>query len=514
MNCITERIECVSLLAEIKMPDPLGNTLSLAGYSAPEKQTSSLHVEQDDVSGAFNDDLLYSDPAQETSQYSAMKIPPIEDHSEYFPDLDDDQADPDETIPIKKGFVLQKRNQFKWLPQPYKADVWDAERLREQNGFVVDKTTKQKRPAQWEERLNFLKHKDSYSGVWNCQIPTSIHKSNEVRFVDMTFTLPSGADDVAAFVNRLESGAGSIRMNLTKSQLAPIFAGVLNFGKNDYSIIPYTIKIVELHAHLPDEFKIELTTSKVGKGTQHWIRNAGIHNRSDANSHASHCHVVNRQVHRVSSNDEVDLFVADDTVYNTGDFYRWLNANEARIRQDVEEARVKGKRDTLHIPCGPADMIRCHTILQGIVQTEHMFLHEASKKYDHPPPQIVKDEHNRDVHEVCAKAVEDFLKMTFAKIDKSQIMMRLDDVCLSLSPLRSQGNQGLSDLKRKAAAIVKNNISGRLEGCYYPSFMCRIQIGYTLCDHKNEPSGAGKSSSSNTKSHSFKSGASSFLPGL
>lgn len=473
------------------MSNPLASTLSLTGFSAGPTQKPPLHPEQEQVSSAFADDL-YLDPSQDTSQYSALKVPPVEDNSEFFPDLDEDQGDPQEVIAAKKPFPLKKRSQFLWYPQPYKADVWTPERLREQNGFVVDSSTKQKRPATWRERLDWINHDKTFSGVWNCQIPTSIHQSTEIRFADLTFTLPSGAEDVAAFVSRLDAGSGSIRMNFTKSQLAPIFGSVQNFGKADYSIIPYTIRIVELHTNLPDEFKIELTTAKVGKGVQHWIRNAGIHNRSDANSHASHCHVVGRQVHRVSSTDAVDLFIADESVYNTGDFYRWLNADEARIWQDVNEARVKGKPDTLHIPCGPDDMIRCHTILQGIVQTEHAFLHAASKKYEHERPQIVQDEHARDVHEVSAKAVEEFLRTTFAKIDKSQIMMRLEDVCLSLSPLRSQGNTGMADLKRKSAAIVKNNISGRLEGCYYPSFSCRIQIGYTVCDHKSQEATAGK----------------------
>lgn len=387
---------------------------------------------------------------------------------------------------------VRKNNQYLHNPTPYQTDVLSIDKLRSLNEPVNDKNAPGgKRPRTWRESLDLVKHPDTYCAGFMCQMPLDIHNPAETKFADLTFTLPSGCENVVDFVKTLTANDGALKLTLSPQQLTAAFGKVPNLGRNDWSIIPYTIRLVELHANLPDDFSMQLTTATVSKnearkGKQHWIRNSGSHNCCDASTAANsaHSHIVYRDIHRVSSTDAVDLFIAPDHLYNSGDFYRWLNADEDSIWQEFKKSQVKNNPETLHVQCGPDDMIRCATVLQGLVQSEHAELCRLSKKFNHPGPAIVEDEHSNSVHAVSAKAVEQILNEAFDKIDKDKIKMRLEEFSLTLAPLRSNGRKGLFDLKSRVNKMAEYISEGRPSKCYFPDFMARIQIAYTLCDHQ------------------------------
>jgi len=473
----------------MSQPNPLASTLSLTNFSAPsrndEDKSNTVGAQLD--TSAFND--FYED-GFDPSNYEAVSMPV---------DLEkaDDENNNQAVLRSRLGPIpIRKRNQYLWAPTPYQADIDNIEELRKLNGEISDPKGG-KRAATWRDRLDFVNNPETYTGSFMCQIPLPIHNPQQSKFVDLTFTLPKGCEDVVGFAQRLVNGNGSIKMSFTRQQLAAVFKNIPNLGKNDWSIIPYTIRIVELHANLPDDCIIQFSTARVSKderskGRQQWIRSAGAHNTSDgSNSMASaHSHVIYRNIHRVSTTEAVDLFIADDELYNSGDFHRWVNCDEDRIWQEFEDCRCKDRPKTLHIPCGPDDMIRCLTVLQGLAQTEHKALIDLSEKFDHPVPKITQNDKGNWVHEVSADAVQHLLGRTFEKIDKHKIMMRLEDVALTLSPLRSQGQQGMNDISKKANAIAKDNLPGRCIGAYYPEFMCRIQISYVVCDHPPKQGGS------------------------
>ncbi len=501
------------------MSDPLSSTLSLTSFS------NGRGDDEPSVTSAFASTDPFEE-VQDVSQYESLTMPSVlenQDPNAY--------GEPNHSKSMLRStvnpFPIRKNTQYLYHPTPYKADLLSAEEIRELNSTVVDKKhPKGERPAQWRESLDFVNHPQTYTGSFMCQFPLQIHNPQLIKFADLTFTLPAGLDTVTDLVRRIDAGNGQLKLSFTPQQLAGVFGKVPNLGRNDWSIVPYTIRIVEMHANLPDDFTIQLSTAKVtkddrSKGRQHWVRNAGGHNRSEGtgSTASAHSHIVYRNIHRTSLHEQVDLFIADDELYNSGDFHRWLNADEERVWQEVHDCRVHGRHDTLHVACGPDDMIRCHTVLQGLVLTENDELIRLSKQFDHPVPKIVQNEHSQDVHEVSAKAVEHLLNSLFEKIDKHKIMMRLEDLAITLAPLRSQGREGLKDLQKKADAMAKHHLPGRPSDCYYPEFLCKIQIAYTTCDHP--PRHKSSISSSGTGHHLSKPKSSgiysmptkAFLPG-
>lgn len=281
---------------------------------------------------------------------------------------------------------------------------------------------------------------------------------------------------------------GTIPLKLKVDQLKQAFGSAPNIGENEYSIIPYHIRIVEEHAELPTEFKMEFTSMKVskdGKKTDKvnvWSNPSGVSNVGEK-SNSSFAHVINRKVHRIAAGEKVDLFIAPK-LYNTALFWRWLNCDQDKVWQEFDDCvAAADEPDMLELRCGPDDMILCDTILQAIAITEHQQICRLSKEFDHPLPRLTTNKHDQKVHIISAKAIDKILSDIFSQINRDKIMMRLSELTVNLTPLRTTGNQGMNDVAKICQDLMQYNTPGCTNSAYYPNYLCRIEIAYCLCDH-------------------------------
>lgn len=393
-----------------------------------------------------------------------------------------------------EGIKVSKPTAFNLNPHLHIDDVCSVDDLKDKNGWVTGKNGKDRR-AKWMDRCVT---DPSKFAAFHTRFPDLPHRSRGVlSHLDFGFTLPSESLKVDSLIKHAEAD-GSIQMRINSKAVNSGFG--VNFGKGPNFIVD-EVRILEQYSNLPITYEAIFSASAPhdnGFNTE-WSTPVGVHQHgSDAARSGVFHHVIPAGgVGNIKGKtEEKTLFLAKST-YNTPHFSRWIRVNSTKLLHELDDCRSSKDKDYVRITAPPEDIVKAENVLQFIVLNEWIRLYHLSADQNIQIPMV--DQPNKDEKKfyfyVSYKIMKDVIREHLESVDQASMVMRMDNLTLTLSPLlknyitvqttdkktkkteSERITQGMHDLKTKVKSILDTAVdNGRADNDLYPRFFCVVRV--------------------------------------
>jgi hypothetical protein len=443
--------------------------------------------------------------------------------------LDADPVNPEETFECLDPPIRIGKGGFYIDPLLYKVDNTRSDREIHEMNKYYDPVDNQKKgaklapePITWRMALlGELEDVKRFVIRWPMKPSSRLHvTSGIIHHRDFVFQTRSESMHIREFYARpkakdslnnrtpIADEHGEFSLSFTANQLRTLLERqVPGVGQNEYDVIPYRIELRNEFSNLPVTYHATLTAAAPrGGGSVQWSTPTGGHTMGKLNYDTGVTHHVIYREQRIQSESEQRVLFEADPRYNSAEFSRWINVDRAKLLQELEESRGDVERQFAFIPCPPETAVEAQTILQFVCIDEWERLGRVcrEKNLSVPSTSMVNQQLTFKIpFEALEYVISDHLRM----INRDSMVMKLDDLKLTLVPLRQKGIQGPS-----SQSIGENDIHQLIEKIglahtpgqigvmgLYPSYACTIRIYYELYTG-NQPSGSSNTNSSNSSS--------------
>lgn len=164
------------------MSSAFETTLGLTNYCSPDP--TFVKQRNQSYSNGHLDNYNVQTDADQSQSYPSVELPDANDTQGYAV-VDHHDANVQK---IESSESIRKLGEFIWDCCYFKADVWPIDKIKQRNPKKGDVCTT------WRENIDLVNHGDTYNqdGGFMVKFPLSIHKSCEMKYVDLLFTLPKG----------------------------------------------------------------------------------------------------------------------------------------------------------------------------------------------------------------------------------------------------------------------------------------------------------------------------------
>lgn len=316
--------------------------------------------------------------------------------------------------------------------------------------------------------------------------------ADKIRYMTFTITLPSETMTHVELLSLLERDP-VMKFNIQQEMLS-LLKNESPYISNPtvrYHIKPLHIKIIEEHNELPISFNIQLTTRIPNTTTrQQWISPIGP-NLYGGEILPTLNYVTTPNINRTSIDDQINLYIADEYKLNHPEASRWLDVNELYLRAQMQQALKQNSFYTIEAP--ESHRYTASNVLQFIVVSEWSRIIALCEHFHKPLPKIVEVDNKTKVFHVDSSVFNYIIDQKFQIYDKNQLLMRLEDIYITLTPIRQLDKQWHKDL-----SIVTNRIKNNNNTNPFIKYYLKLQIAYeNYSGNKNESLSSSSSTTTN-----------------
>lgn len=363
--------------------------------------------------------------------FSTVNVKLVKTKKEYDPreveDVDEKHIVRQFEESIKIGI---KPESFMWDPKTCHQDVATADEIRRMNGAAPDG----KGHATWKDCLfpgAKAKHKE-----FHCRFPIPPFKSTgDIRFFDLTFSLPCESMTVAEFFDRIKDDdkTGSFSMKVSNENLKNGFGN--EFCKE---ILVHKIEIVNQRNVLPVTFKGKLTSNRLGDESERmalgWSRPLGVHQHSSNMDKSQVYHHIIYPKQEIRGKHGETLFLANPN-YNSSLFAEWVNVDGDRLLMELAEARDPLDPEYVKFDAPPVDSVEPSNMLQYVLLRYFKKVAAVSSSLDKTVPKCERPDSGSSRHVLTAsyEAMKTVICSYLELVNRNATIMNMSDVTWTIS---------------------------------------------------------------------------------
>jgi len=311
--------------------------------------------------------------------------------------------------------------------------------------------------------------------------------ADKIRYFTFTASLPTDTMTHTDLLSYLEKDP-TIRIPITPEMLSLLISESAFIGNPAvrYHIKPFHIKIIEEHNELPIPFNVQLTSKLPNVTTrQQWVSPTGP-NIYGGEVLPMLNYVTLPGIKRTSTEDHINLYLGSEHILNDPDAIRWLDVNEDYLKTQMK-SKIKpgGAHYFIEVP---EQRYTATDVLQFIVVSEFDRIIKLSMNSDLVRnvdlPVIITAANQVKMFQINAAVLNHIIDQKFMSYNKKQLLMRLEDLYITLTPMRQLDRQWHKDLTTLANTMKQ---APPYQQGYYTRYYVKIQIAYeNYTGNKNE----------------------------